>query len=388
MLSDKVAVLECKETQQDKFGEKDDIIVLMGNYDINKWKEQIDPAFDKPIKTCIKYLKEIEMLPNDGQIAIHDEYKEYILMNDNYLSVYNKEFKTEMLEFDKKVGLIAEDEGKIFLDIIYSIDSYNKFLKRGSKKSTPIKYILKIFKTYYLRFFILPRIILRTHALAKLAKGLPEEESKQYYINKINGFIKDIHTRPLCLFQKDFVAMMIALFIRLFSARLDERSETEDKKEETEKLKDHIVINHSIGILYSTLSQIAHQQEMGSLLDNINKGDDTSLFKAVTIDKSLVNYEPIKNRILQAQSDGDARFLNKLGKAIGKKPLEGIKLHGKTYAVLKLFWITEISRLTNNDLYCLLNACGLNPPEYPYGFEKFMQRYIRPKTKTKPPNPS
>jgi hypothetical protein len=35
-------------------------------YDKNYWKKKTDPAFDKPVKTYLKYLCEIEQLPNDG----------------------------------------------------------------------------------------------------------------------------------------------------------------------------------------------------------------------------------------------------------------------------------------------------------------------------------
>lgn len=146
-------------------------------YDINSWKKKIDPAFDKPIKTYLRYLRKIEHLPNDGQVTFQDEFIELISKNPNLLADYTNEFKLEILQFNKNIGLVTEQESEVFLNTINTIDEYNRLLKGLQKDDSRI--------TIY-QSSILPKITLQMHSLKKLAEKLPEEESKQYYANKIN----------------------------------------------------------------------------------------------------------------------------------------------------------------------------------------------------------
>jgi len=338
-------------------------------YDKNSWKKKIDPAFDKPIKSYLKYLNEIENLPNDGQLTFQDEFIKLINENTNVSADYKKEFKNEMLQFNKNIGLVTEHESEVFLNTINTIDEYNELLRELQKNGSKITIS---------QFPMLPTITSQMHSLIKLAEKLPEEESKQCYANKINVFIKDISAKHFFQFQKDFVSILLALFIRFSFNEIDESNENGDAKEDTEHLRNPIVISKVMGYIYSTISQISHQKDMRELLDNINKGDDKSLFKAITIDKTLISYEPVRNRIIQAQASGDKKFLSKLGKAIAKSPLERVGEHGKTYAVLKFFWKNiELYKLNNQELYHFLKSCGLTPPAYPDAFDKFMQRYIK-----------
>ncbi len=337
-------------------------------YDKNSWKKKIDPAFDKPIKTYLKYLREIEHLPNDGQVTFQDEFIELISKNPNLLADYNNEFKIEMLQFNKNIGLVTEHESELLLNTINTIDEYNRLLRGLQKEGSRITIS---------QFPMLLKITSQMHSLIKLAEKLPEEESKQYYANKINVFIKDIRTKHFFQFQKDFESILLSIFIRVSFNGIDESNEKSAIKEDTEHLKNPIVINKLMGFLFSTISQISYQKDMRELLNNVEKGDDKSLFKAITIDKTLTSYEPVKNRIIQAQASGDKEFLNKLGKATAKSPLESFGQHGKTYAVLKLFWNIELYKLNNQELYYFLKSCGLKPPAYQDAFDKFMQRHIK-----------
>ncbi|KHE92131.1 MAG: hypothetical protein K8F52_01805 [Candidatus Scalindua rubra] len=80
----------------------------------NSWKEKIDPAFDKPIKTYLEYLHEIEDLPDDGQVTFQDEFIELISKNHNLSADYKNEFKSVMLQFNKNVGLVTEHQSEFF----------------------------------------------------------------------------------------------------------------------------------------------------------------------------------------------------------------------------------------------------------------------------------
>ena len=113
------------------------------------------------------------------------------------------------------------------------------------------------------------------------------------------------------------------------------------------------------------------------LKGKISNGDDKSIFKAVTIDKSFLFIDDVNKRILNAQLSGDTDFFKKLGKAIADNPLRRIGQHAETYAVLKLFWFMGLYKLTNEELYGFLKFCGLIPPAYPDAFQKFVKRHIR-----------
>lgn len=346
-------------------------------YGENSWKKKIDPAFDKPVKTYIKFLREIECLPNEGEVTFKDESIESNIKNSNLLADYENEFETEMLQFNKNVGLVTEHESEVLVNTLSAIEKYNIFLS-GLQKSGSRKTITRFFKVLYLRFVIQPKIAPHMHSLVKLAENLPEEESKKYYVNKIDVFISDLRTKHFFLFQKDFISVLYSIFIRLTFNKIDESNEESATKEDIEHFNKSIVISKVMGFINSTMSQISHQKEMHELFNKIEKGDDKLLFKAITTDETLISSKPIKNRIDQAIASGDIKFLNKLAKAKKKRPLKKIGQHSKAYAVLKFFWSNniELHKLNYEELYHFLKSCGLNPPGYQAAFEKFMQRNI------------
>jgi len=216
-------------------------------------------------------------------------------------------------------------------------------------------------------------------SLIKLAEKLPDEESKQYYVNKIKVFINDIRIKHCFQSQKDFVSILLSILIRLFLNNIDEINEEDAVEEEIEHMRKSIVISKVIGSINSAISQISHQKDMHELLNNIKKGDDKSIFKAITIDKTLVSSELVKNRIAQAQITGDNKFLKKLANAIDKRPLEGVGQHGRTYAVLNLFWSDiELYKLNNQELYHFLKSCGFCLGLKGYSFILTIPRSILP----------
>ena len=46
----------------------------MRPYDKNNWKKKIDPAFDKPVKTYIKFVREIVRHSEDVQFHVQILY--------------------------------------------------------------------------------------------------------------------------------------------------------------------------------------------------------------------------------------------------------------------------------------------------------------------------
>ncbi len=174
----------------------------------------------------------------------------------------------------------------------------------------------------------------------------------------------------------DFLSIIISLLSRYFFVRL-----FEDQKENLDESIDYFKRSNAsiafINFVLSSFSQIANLKTLADLKENISKGDEKAILKAVTIDKSYLYLDEVKNKIITAQLSGDNKFFAKLARAIADNPLKRIGQHYKTYSVLKLFWFHGLYRLTNEELYDFLKSCGLIPPTYPYAFEKFVQRHIK-----------
>ncbi len=64
-------------------------------YDENSWKKKIDPAFDKSVKTYLKFLREIENIPEDKQVSFENVFSELISTNPNLTADYKNEAKIE-----------------------------------------------------------------------------------------------------------------------------------------------------------------------------------------------------------------------------------------------------------------------------------------------------
>ena len=121
--------------------------IAMGNYDKNSWKEKIDPNFDKPIKAYLIFLRRIQNLPNEGQISFKGEFKESINKNSHLQSFYKYEFKREILDFNKGIGLINEEESRMLQNLLFSIIKYNSILKKLQKQQ-PFNSLQKYNRVY------------------------------------------------------------------------------------------------------------------------------------------------------------------------------------------------------------------------------------------------
>jgi len=83
-------------------------------YGKDSWREKIDPAFDKPVKTFIKFLREFERLPNEGQVTFNDESIELVRKNNNLKADYGTESGMEMFQFQKMLDYYLNKNLKDF----------------------------------------------------------------------------------------------------------------------------------------------------------------------------------------------------------------------------------------------------------------------------------
>lgn len=324
----------------------------MRNYDKDGWKKKIDPAFDKTIKNYLLFIKHIEKIPNDGQIEFEGNLKDIVNQNLDFLKSGKLDFN-EIVKMSLQNGLADDSACKVIFQLINPTGDWNRLFEN----------------------------------IDKLIERIPEDESKKYYHKKFREFITDESIKPPFNLSKkhvDFLSVILSLLIKYFLTDIDKVFEKETTKEDIDKLKNPVILMTCIRLIHVIFYDIAYQKSLIQIVKEINNGNDESLFKAIRIDKGLLSTKPVMERIQNAQITGDKEFLNRVGKEITNNPLKKVGQHGKTFSVITFFWLSGLYRLKNYELHCLLETCGVIPPPYPDGFDKFMQRYIKPLFKNIP----
>ncbi len=309
------------------------------------WKQKIDPAFDKLIKTHVDFLTSFASSPREGLLNFPNDFIDPIL----------KEFSSDASEADSES-----------LDVMFS------FLE---KAGLPLKRVIRTFHSFYSA----KNADEMLKYCPEMIESLPEPESRKFYEDKLEFYNKHPEQKPdseiLNKKNLDFYSVFLSLSIRYVFAKLSDDGNEINASDNLLKKSGALV--PILGMILSSFSQLVHQKTLEELKENIVKGDDKSLFKAVTIDKNILYLDVVKKRIGQAQLSGDSDFFGNLGRAIASNPLKRIGQHGKTYTVLKIYWLMGLYKLTNEELYYFLKLCGLIPPEYPHAFQKFVKRHIR-----------
>lgn len=312
----------------------------------NYRKKKIDPAFDKLIRVYVDSLEQLERNPMEGRLNFPPDFIEPIIQKSGWQGPYDSDLShgRDLLSFSVKAGILKKNDIASFFNVISLLDSEDH------------------------------KALLKT--CTALIKALPEKESRQFYIDSLKPYKDTSDLKSVVGSSFDFYSIIISLISRYFFVKLfaEEKSVID---EQVEYFKRSNAVLSFLNVILSMFSQLANQMTLMELKENIVKGDDQSLFKAVTIDKSVLYLEEVRARVQTAQLTGDSKFFTKLGKAIADNPLKRIGQHGKTYAVLKMFWFHGLYKLTNEELYDFLKSCGLIPPAYPYAFEKFLQRHMK-----------
>lgn len=324
----------------------------MKKNNLNKWALKIDPAFDKFVKIHVNSLEQFERNPMEGKFSFPPDFVEPIIQKSGWQGPYDSELShgMDLFSFVTKIGAVNKKDLRPFFKIVSLIDTEDH------------KSLLKTCHT--------------------MIKALPEEESRQFYIQSLKPY-KDVSDLNSLIGSSekanlDFYSIIFSLIIRYLYVKCFEE-EKPVNNDQIEYFKKSNAVLSVLNVTLSLFSQIANSITLTELKQDISKGDDKAIFKAVTIDKSILYLDEVKARIITGQLTGDSKFFTKLAKAIADNPLKKIGQHGKTYAVLKLFWFMGLYKLTNEELYDFLKSCGLIPPAYPYAFEKFIQRHIKNK---------
>ena len=289
-----------------------------------------------------EFLGQLEKSPSEGRLNLPEDLAESLIAKAGPPPFANSDMKSshDLFNFVKEIG-VAENEFSILFDLLDSLD--------GKERDETIKICTEI------------------------VESLPEEESRLFYNNKLKFFNDNPDHEKDAM---DFISVIMSLVSRYFCIILfdGKRSVADD----TNNLITSNILGIFLNSILSNISLITHKKTLAELKDNILKGDEESIFKAIRIDKNFLFINEVKEKIIKSQLSGDAKFFRKLGKAIADAPLELPQIHGKTFAILQLFWPYGLYRLTYQELYDFLIYCGLTLPNYPDGFNQFIHRNIKP----------
>ena len=127
----------------------------------------------------------------------------------------------------------------------------------------------------------------------------------------------------------------------------------------------------------NTISLLVFGRNIFDLIKEAKNGDPKYFFKALQIDRSIIESPWAIKMIRKAQMSGDESFFKKMAKAIAKEPFKHDKEFSRAIMILLLFWHFGLDKLTNIERIELLKGCGIRVQEDPEVFRKFVNRLVK-----------
>ncbi len=321
----------------------------MNNNSKSNYNSKIDPAFSELIKEYLKILTSCCLPANEG----------YLVPLDHTLDVFARRGYPAL-------GNEYED-----------ITELSKNIKTSFSESGSIKNLSKITRNSPFSF---------EKELFEPLESLPNGESKCYYASKfakfqsenINKYFKGMPQDQLIEEIKELYCDWKSLLFHI--AIHDLRNERTTRSHKPVKLRKSIEFKFCKNFMASvndTISMLVNKKHMATLVEEAKKGEDEALFKAVRVDKTLLDAKWVRRKIRIAQYTGEHIFFKQLGDAIKKPPLEHDMEHTQSFLVLAYFWKLGLCRLTNPELMELLLSSGVRVQDDPSTFRKFVDRLKR-----------
>ena len=325
----------------------------------DKWKEIIGPDYDLMVKRYLVCINEIKRTTQEAQLVFPDSIQERILISNEAKPIsLNDSMRILMKDDDVMKGLGAVE----MLRVINNIEERLKWEpKKLFEDITRLAQALpEASRLFYEKVFACPN---ENHVKELRSNLLKMRKQKQQKFNKEA--------------IKYFTAMLGGLLCQYMFRDLD-RLLGDNSNDET-LLSNTGFVRTFINSLNSLLSQIAFQNTIEELLEKGSEGDDESLFRAVRIDKTIVNNDILKHRIARANSSAEVRFLKRLGNNLAYNPLEKEAMYYEAYIVLRTFWKAGLILLKPKEMDNFLTACGIRHPSNPDTMKRtIIVRHIHP----------
>ncbi|CAG0940754.1 hypothetical protein BROC_01153 [Candidatus Brocadiaceae bacterium] len=116
-------------------------------------------------------------------------------------------------------------------------------------------------------------------------------------------------------------------------------------------------IHEPIYLIHLIFYHIAYKKNLIQIVNEINKGNDESLFKAIRINKSVMYTKPVMERITKAQINGDKElnqqcFISpRLCLARGCNMVMVIRVHIHTFSNPPIFTPISLTFFFNSNLF-------------------------------------
>lgn len=186
--------------------------------------------------------------------------------------------------------------------------------------------------------------------------AVPEEEQQK----ECEGIIQEIIDTPSEYFD-DLLGDWPETAEEIEKARIAfESLDSDSKKIETEKTQ--FLLMHFLLSTHNLFSVMTNGESMVSLVPKAVQGDDESFFKAVKVDRSLIDHHPyFVERIKQAKLSGEKDFIRELTKYQAKPNLVGqIKLPGLYVIFAMLDVMSWLDDFSHDEILDLCDAAKLD----------------------------
>lgn len=222
----------------------------MAKFNLSNWQSKLDPHFDKVVRNYVKFLDERGQSPGEGRLNFPEELTGPLTDDTAWQGLDEPDVDLSILRFAKKTGLLDAKGFRNIIDFFNSIEDTDKTLKLS----------------------------------LKMLEALPEEESRAFYRKEFESFSGNKGGNSM-----DSFSLTLQLFMRYLSVKLEsDGTETKQVDVDTEYIRESNVSSTLINAMSLMSSSLAHQKTLPILAEGIRKGDDKSLFKALTINKSLL----------------------------------------------------------------------------------------------------
>lgn len=318
-------------------------------YKKSSWKDKLDPAFDKIIKTYLQFIDLVNLPSNTGWIIPEDAYyKKWELKGmQGWVDRYEKNISktSEMVRKFKTQKNIPKKEK----------DNRRKSFQRNLFKQIAI--LPQNSQEYYKKAF------------------------EPFYSDNSNDDFKNMPIEELKERVADFFADQFLLIVHIRMVEIENEVESLSKQALQKKYSRPSIMIDIMLALFDTVSLLVFEQSLYSLIKDAKNGDEESFFKLLRIDRSIIECEWAKKMIRKAQFRADERFFKEMAKAITKSPLENDKEYSLAIIVLLLFWRLGMRKLENEEQIELLEECGIRVQENPETFRTFAYRLTRAELK-------
>ena len=316
-------------------------------YNEDSWKEKVDPAFDKIIKTYLQFLEQSDLPANSGWIILTDE--SYKIWTEKGMEGWAERYEEYLKERSKMIIKFKIPNNMSEKEKIKTRRKFKKGLY-GQIKILPQEsqiYYERVFEPFY-------------------------SESPMYsdYFNKLSA-------SDLKEWITDFHADQFLLQLHVQMIKIEEEIKTTPKEVLLKKYTRLPVIKDIILSLYNSISLLVLGRSLYVLLEDAKNGNnEESFFNLIQIDRTVIECEWAKKMIRKAQLTANEGFFKDMAMAITTSPLANDKEYSQAIVVLLLFWRLGLCKLTNDERLELLEKCGIKLQQGQESFRRYVDRLI------------